>query len=72
MKVVLLSHTPEPEKLVASAAKNCYSSSTIAQTQEKLTDDEIHRFVSMLAEIGHESPLEHISFTFGIDRRAHV
>lgn len=67
MKAVLLSHTPEPEKLVASAAKNCYSSSTIAQTQEKLTDDEIHRFVSMLAEIGHESPLEHISFTFGIE-----
>ena len=25
MKVKLLAHTPEPEKLVAAAAKNCYS-----------------------------------------------
>ena len=25
MKVKLLAHTPEPEKLIAAAAKNCYS-----------------------------------------------
>lgn len=26
MRVILLSHTPEPERLVAAAARLCYSS----------------------------------------------
>ncbi len=67
MKVHLLAHTPEPEKLVASAAKLCYSPSSINETQSKLTPENIKTFVKMLANIGHESPLEHISFTFGIE-----
>ena len=67
MKVVLISHTPEPEKIVATAAKLCYSPCSIKETQEKLTGESIKSFVSMLAQIGHESPLEHITFTFGIE-----
>lgn len=67
MKVVLLSHTPNPEKIVATAAKNCYSPYSITQTQENLENGEIEKFVTMLVNIGHESPLEHISFTFGIE-----
>ena len=67
MNVTLLSHTPNPEKIVATAAKLCYSPSAIKETQEKLTDESIKSFVKMLAEIGHESPLEHITFTFGIE-----
>lgn len=67
MKVILISHIPEPEKVVATAAKLCYSPCTIKETQEKLTSESIKSFVSMLAEIGHESPLEHITFTFGIE-----
>ena len=27
----------------------------------------VSRFVGMLAEMGHESPIEHMSFTFGIE-----
>lgn len=67
MNVILLSHTPNPENLVAIAAKNCYSPLSISQTQEKLENGEIEKFVNMLVKIGHESPLEHISFTFGIE-----
>ena len=67
MKVVLLSHTPNPEKLISIAAKNCYSPYSITQTQENLENGEIEKFVTMLVNIGHESPLEHISFTFGIE-----
>ena len=29
MKVKLLAYTPDPEKLVAAAAKNCYSSTDV-------------------------------------------
>ena len=67
MKVTLIAHTPEPEKVVATAAKLCYSSSDIATLADGLTEDKITSFVRMLAEIGHESPLEHVSFTFGIE-----
>ena len=65
--VTLLAHTPNPEKTVASAAKLCYSSSTIGDLYDGLTDEKAADFVEMLSEIGHESPIEHITFTFGIE-----
>ena len=65
--VTLLAHTPNPEKTVASAAKLCYSSSTIGDLYDGLTDEKAASFVEMLSEIGHESPIEHASFTFGIE-----
>lgn len=67
LKVALLSHTPNPELTVASAAKLCYSPVGVTQLQEKMTEPQIERFVDMLTEIGHESPIEHASFTFGIE-----
>ena len=66
-KVYLLAHTPNPEYTVASAAKLCYSSSTISGLMDNLSDEKAARFVEMLGEIGHESPIEHASFTFGIE-----
>ncbi len=66
-KVFLLAHTPNPEHTVASAAKLCYSSSTISNLTDNLTDEKAASFVEMLSEIGHESPIEHASFTFGIE-----
>ena len=65
--VTLLAHTPMPEHLIASAARLCYSPSSIATIQDKLTDEKAASFVDMLAEIGHESPIEHATFTFGIE-----
>lgn len=65
--VTLLAYTPNPEKTVASAAKLCYSSSTIKDLRDGLTDEKAADFVEMLSEIGHESPIEHASFTFGIE-----
>lgn len=67
MKVTLLAYTPDPEKTVASAAKLCYSPATIEQVQEGLTEEKTAAFVDMLAQIGHESPIEHASFTFGVE-----
>ena len=66
-KVTLLTHTPFPEKTVACAAKLCYSPSTIDTVMDGLTEEKTAAFVDMLAEIGHESPIEHASFTFGIE-----
>ncbi|MBQ8550410.1 MAG: FAD-dependent thymidylate synthase [Clostridia bacterium] len=67
VKVTLITHTPDPERAVAAAAKLCYSPSTIDDIREGLTDEKTASFVDMLASIGHESPLEHVSFTFGIE-----
>lgn len=67
MKVELISHTPEPEKLVATAAKLCYSSSNIDSLREGLTDEKTESFIDMLVSIGHESVMEHVCFTFGIE-----
>ena len=66
-KVTLLAHTPNPEATVAAAAKLCYSPSTIEDIREGLTPEKTASFVEMLSEIGHESPIEHVSFTFGVE-----
>lgn len=67
MNVQLLAHTPDPDKVVATAAKLCYSSSDIDSLMEGLTEDKVASFIDMLVSIGHESPVEHVSFTFGIE-----
>ncbi len=67
MKVVLLGHTPDPERLVASAARLCYSAASIEDVRERLTDEKTAAFLDMLAEMGHDSPTEHVTFTFGIE-----
>lgn len=67
MKVTLMQHTPEPEKVVASAAKLCYSPVGVTEILEKLEDGKASEFVRMLMRLGHMSPVEHVSFTFGIE-----
>ncbi len=66
-KVTLLAYTPDPERTIACAAKLCYSPSSIETVHSGLTDEKVASFVEMLSEIGHESPIEHASFTFGIE-----
>ena len=67
LKVSLIAHTPEPEKVVAAAAKLCYSNAHIDDLLDGLTPEKSADFVRMLARMGHESPIEHASFTFAIE-----
>jgi len=67
MKVTLLAHTPDPENLAATAAKLCYSSSDIGSLRDGLTEEKTEKFIDMLVSVGHESVMEHVSFTFGIE-----
>jgi len=67
LKVSLLRYTPDAEKLVAAAAKLCYSQTGIDLIEEKLTDEKITNFLDMLMKMGHESPIEHVTFTFGVE-----
>lgn len=67
MKVTLLNHTPNPEETIAMAAKLCYSASDIKELKDGLTEEKIKKFVDRLAKMEHESPFEHVTFTFGIE-----
>lgn len=67
MKVELLTCTPDGDKLVAAAAKLCYAKSDIGTLMDKLTPDKVESFLKLLGDLGHESPVEHASFTFGVE-----
>jgi len=65
--VTLLTHTPNPEKIVAAAAKLCYSATGISDLMSGLDDENTAAFLGRLMSLGHHSPLEHASFTFGVE-----
>lgn len=67
LKVRLLTHTPDGEKIVAAAAKLCYARSDIDTVMDGLTPEKTKEFLEMLTNLGHASPIEHITFTFGIE-----
>jgi thymidylate synthase (FAD) len=67
MNVVLIAHTPSPEKVVAASAKLCYSQVGVSEISEELSDDQASSFVEKLMNFGHHSPLEHVSFTFAVE-----
>lgn len=67
MMVKLIQHTPEPESLIAAAAKLCYSHVGAEDILEGLDKPKTDKFLGMLVDIGHESPIEHVSFTFAVE-----
>ena len=67
MTVSLLAYTPDADKLVAAAAKLCYAKSDIPTLLDNLTPDKVESFLNLLSDLGHSSPIEHASFTFGIE-----
>ena len=71
LRVTLLAHTPEPLSLIYAAFRQCYHPGYVAEMWPKLLSGEISRekqtdFVARILESGHESPIEHVSFTFAV------
>jgi len=71
LAVTLLAVTPEPVSLLYAAFRQCYHPGYVADMWPKLLTGEIARdkqadFVARILESGHESPIEHVSFTFAI------
>jgi len=66
MNIELLTHTPEPELVVAAAARLCYSNSSIGALLEK-SRTERETFLEKITSLGHLSVLEHVSFSFGVE-----
>ena len=68
IKVNLIAYTPDPERVVACAAKLCYSNADSIDTlMSGLTDEKVAKFIRHLSNMGHQSPVEHVSFTFAIE-----
>ena len=67
MNIELLSHTPDPEKTVALAARLCYSPASITELKQKINAGDTESFLQKIMSLGHHSVLEHVSFTFGIE-----
>ncbi|HOJ76619.1 MAG TPA: FAD-dependent thymidylate synthase [Bacillota bacterium] len=67
LKVKLLKYTPDPDRLVAAAARLCYSPVGIDQILEQISLEKVQQLLNLIKESGHESPIEHVSFSFGVE-----
>lgn len=67
MKVKLMEYTKNPERVVAMAARLCYSPIGAEELSEKMTDEQVEKLVKKIVNLGHVSTVEHVSFTFAIE-----
>lgn len=72
MNVILLAHTPEPDALVAAAAKICYRDVTASELLKVEEEAPSRKLIAELFKSGHMSTFEHVSFTFAIDGLSRV
>jgi len=64
--VKLISYTPDPERVVAAAARMCYSPVGAEQILQDISNEYIEKIIRKIIRVGHLSPVEHVSFTFSI------
>ena len=67
MQVILLSYTPNPDELVAAAARLCYKDISAADLLKDEGENLSQKLIADLFMSGHTSTFEHVSFSFGID-----
>lgn len=68
VSVTLVTHTPEPDRVVAYAARLCYSSKSPEKIWEEVEDVSLQRrVIGAVVKRGHHSVLEHAVFTFLIE-----
>lgn len=67
LNVTLLRYTPDPQELVAMGAKLCYSPAGIDELKQGIEGKNQEPFLDRLLGSGHLSPIEHASFTFGVE-----
>ncbi|MDN5280339.1 MAG: thymidylate synthase [Clostridiales bacterium] len=67
VNLVLMRTTPNPDRLVAVAARRCYSSRSADVIEDKISEAEIARLLDFLRQRNHLSPFEHADFSFSVD-----
>jgi thymidylate synthase (FAD) len=67
VNVQLLSCTPEPERMVALAARLCYSASGIDEVRAEVARKDVAGLIRKVLAMGHASVLEHVALTYGVE-----
>lgn len=67
LQVILLRYTPNPEELVAQAAKLCYSPASLEELKKQVERKDQAGFIEKLTDMRHLSPVEHVTFTFAVE-----
>lgn len=67
MKIKLISHTPDPQRIVAMSARLCYSPVGAEDLVETMSTGQVESLLNKIVEMEHLSTLEHVSFTFAIE-----
>ena len=71
IQVTLLSHSEAPMRSLYMAYRTCYSQFTPQQVfarieDDRITEEQMRAFIEERLKTGHASPLEQVSFEFGI------
>ncbi len=72
MKVSLVSFTPDAQRVVASAARVCYSESSASELFSSIGEEKIKKRIRDAVSKGHLSVLEHAVYTFSIESISRV
>lgn len=67
MNVLLLQCTPDPERMVALAARLCYSPAGIGELREEISRRDARGLIRKVLSLGHASVLEHVTLTYGVE-----
>ncbi len=70
-RVELLSYTPDPLSVLYVAFRQCYHAGYAGDMwedieEEKITKEKQADFIRKVVSSGHESPIEHVNFTFAL------
>ena len=63
----MLTHTPDPEQVVYTAARTCYSAGSLADLARDAGGVSPASLLKKVMGMGHLSVFEHASFTFGVE-----
>ncbi|HDP96284.1 MAG TPA: FAD-dependent thymidylate synthase [Euryarchaeota archaeon] len=67
MKIRLINHPRDPDRICAAAALSCYSREPSAAIFENITDENARKAIAKIVGMGHLSVIEHANFTFSIE-----
>jgi thymidylate synthase (FAD) len=67
VRVILLRHTEDPDRVCAAAASSCYSAQGASELHEGMSDARVARLLRRVVGSGHHSVVEHAVFTFSLE-----
>ena len=67
MRVTLINHTKDPDRICAAAAQSCYSEKGAKELFDSTSEAKASQMIGKVVGMGHLSVVEHAHFTFSIE-----